>query len=155
MATTTFPYSTFLRSPSQVAPALDTMDVILERRDDENLVLMRAGRFEASQTGLRLLARSLAIVARNHRDLAEEALREELPWLHWLPENEQADCIKELLADLMAGADTGHLIPFAQDYWSWKSTAEVWSDPELVERITGPFAGDGGEVKRPLPPEGL
>jgi PHD/YefM family antitoxin component YafN of YafNO toxin-antitoxin module len=153
MATTTFSYSTFLRSPSQVAPALDTMDVILERRDDENLVLMRAGRFEASQTGTRLLARSLAIIARRYPELAEEALRDELPWLRWLPENEQADCLRELLADLLAGADTGHLLPFARDYWGWRSTAEVRSDPALAESLKGPFAGDGGVVPRPLPPE--
>ncbi|MFY1635304.1 hypothetical protein ACN27F_18855 [Solwaraspora sp. WMMB335] len=32
----------FLRGPSQVLPSLADADVILERRDEENLVLMRA-----------------------------------------------------------------------------------------------------------------
>jgi hypothetical protein len=37
---------------------------------------------------------------------AEEALADELPWLRWLPEEERRLCIRELLADLRAGAET-------------------------------------------------
>jgi len=39
---------------------------------------MRAERFEATATGLRIATRSLAILARRQRDLAEELLAEEL-----------------------------------------------------------------------------
>ena len=124
MTTRTFPYSAFLRGPSQVLPSLADADVILERRDEENLVLMRAERFEATATGLRIAARSLATLARRHRDLAEELLAEELPWL---PAPERLACVQELLADLVAGADTGLLLPFARNLASWRSTAQAWS----------------------------
>jgi hypothetical protein len=132
-----------------VLPSLADADVILERRDEENLVLMRAERFEAAATGLRFAARSLAILARRQRGLAEEALAEELPWLTWLPESERDACVKELLADLVAGAETGLLLPFARNLASWRSTAEVWSDPVLARRLQGPFEGDGLVVERP------
>jgi hypothetical protein len=153
MATTTFPYSSFLRGPSQVLPALADSAVILERRDDGNLVLMRQDRFEASEEGVRLMARSFKILNRRYPELAEEVLAEELSWLHWLPENERVECVKELLADLIAGADTGLLLPFLHNFWSWRSTAEVWSDPELARELKGPFAGDGELIERPFPPE--
>ncbi|WP_457031488.1 hypothetical protein [Kitasatospora sp. P5_F3] len=149
MAVQTFPYSAFLRGPSQVLPSLDDADVILERRDEENLVLMRAERFEATASGLRFAARSLAILARRAPDLAEELLAEELPWLHWLPENERGACVRELLADLVAGADTGLLLPFARNLASWRATAEVWSDPQLARELQGPFPGEGPELARP------
>jgi len=126
-------------------------DVILERRDEENLVLMRAERFEATATGLRIAARSLAILARRHRDLAEELLAEELPWLTWLPASERLACVQELLADLVAGADTGLLLPFARNLASWRSTAQVWSDPQLARELQGPFDGEGPLIDRPLP----
>lgn len=145
----TFPYSTFLRGPSQVLPSLADADVILERRDEENLVLMRAERFEAAATGLRIAARSLAVLARRQRDLAEELLAEELPWLTWLPAAERLACVRELLADLVAGADTGLLTPFARNLTSWRSTAEVWSDPTLARELQGPFDGDGHVIDRP------
>ncbi|KJS56228.1 hypothetical protein VM98_08695 [Streptomyces rubellomurinus subsp. indigoferus] len=149
MAVQTVPYRTFLRDPSQVLPSLDDADVILERRDDENLVLMRAERFEAKASGLRIAARSLAILARRQPGLAEEVLAEELPWLHWFPESERAACVRELLADLVAGADTDLLLPFARNLASWRVTAEVWSDPQLAHDLQLPFPGDGPELDRP------
>jgi hypothetical protein len=149
MTVQSFPYSAFLRGPSQILPSLTDADVILERRDEENLILTRAERFDATATGLRFAARSLAILARRHRDLAEEALAEELPWLTWLPAEDRVTCVRELLADLMAGADTGLLVPFARNLASWRSTAEAWSDPQLARDLRGPFPGDGSVIDRP------
>ncbi|MEV5413483.1 hypothetical protein AB0K60_32210 [Thermopolyspora sp. NPDC052614] len=150
MTTKTFSYSSFLRSPSQVLPSLDDADVILERRDEENLILMRAERFEAGVTGVRIAARALAILARRNRALAEEVLAEELPWTTWLPETERQECVRDLLRHLIAGADTGELLPFSRALTSWRSTAVVWSDPELARELQGPFTGDGPEVPRPV-----
>ena len=149
MSVETYSYSTFLRGPSEVLPSLDHADVILERRDQENLVLMREERFTASLAGLRLAARSLAVLAQRHEALAEELLVEELPWLRWLPEEERPICVRELLADLRAGAETGLLLPFARDVASWRSTAEAWADPDLARELQGPFPGDGPELTPP------
>ncbi|MEU6721527.1 hypothetical protein ABZ897_59655 [Nonomuraea sp. NPDC046802] len=144
-----FSYSTFLRGPSEVLPTLDNADVILERRDDENIILMRAERFEAGAAGLRIAARALATVARRDNALAEEVLAEELPWLTWLPDAERRECVRELLSQLLAGADTGELLPFARSLTSWRSTAVIWSDLQLARDLRGPFSGDGPEVSRP------
>lgn len=104
----------------------------LERGDDENLVLMRVPGASRPHSQVCVCWPGPWRSSRgNTRTSPREALREELPWLPWLPESERNDCLRELLANLLAGADTGHLIPFAQGYWSWKSTAEVRSDPEL------------------------
>ncbi len=149
MSTKTFSYSAFLRGPTQVLPSLDDADVILERRDDENLVLMRADRFEAGVAGIRVAARALAILARRNSDLAEEVLAEELPWITWLPEAERHLCVRELLQDLVAGAETDEFLPFSRSLTSWRSTAVVWSNPNLARELQGPFPGDGPEVPRP------
>jgi hypothetical protein len=47
--------------------------------------------------------------------------------------------VTELLDHLLAGADTGLLVPFARALGEWKSTAEIYSDPELARRLRGPF----------------
>ncbi len=130
-------------------PSLDHADVILERRDEENLVLMREERFGAALTSLNFAARSLSVLAARHEALAEEVLAEELPWLHWLPEHERPQCVRELLADLRAGAETGLLLPFARNLAAWRATAEAWSDPELAQKLQGPFEGNGPELGRP------
>jgi hypothetical protein len=72
-----------------------------------------------------------------------------------LPTLDDADVVLErrdeenLLRQLVAGADTGLLVPFARSLTSWRSTAEVWSDPQLARGLQGPFPGDGGEAVRP------
>lgn len=150
MSTRTFPFSTLINKQTSVFPALDDADVILERRDAENLVLMRSERFQAMSDGLRLSARSLSIVARANRALAEDVFAEELPWLKWLPAEARPECIGDLLDHLLAGADTGLLVPFARALREWKSTAEIYSDPELASRLRGPFETTGS-VDAPRP----
>ncbi|WP_336087695.1 hypothetical protein [Nocardia sp. SSK8] len=150
MATRTFPFSTLINKQTSVFPALDDADVILERRDAENLVLMRSERFEAMLKGLGLAARSLAIIAKANRALAEEVFAEELPWLTWLPAEARPGCVRELLDHLLAGAETGLLLPFSRALREWQSTAEIYSDPELASRLRGPFdASDATELHRP------
>ncbi|MEU6587593.1 hypothetical protein [Nocardia sp. NPDC046763] len=150
MATHTFPFSTLINKQTSVFPALDDADVILERRDAENLVLMRSERFEAMVKGLSLAARSLAIIAKANRALAEEVFAEELPWLTWLPADARLECVTELLDNLLAGAETGLLLPFSRALREWQSTAEVYSDPELTRRLLGPFdTTDSSIVERP------
>ncbi|WP_330183718.1 hypothetical protein OHB26_08880 [Nocardia sp. NBC_01503] len=150
MATQTFPFSTLINKQTSVFPALDDADVILERRDAENLVLMRCERFEAMVKGLGLAARSLAIIAKANRELAEEVFAEELPWLTWLPAAARPQCVRELLGHLLAGAETGLLLPFSRALREWQATAEIYSDPELAQRLRGPFdTTDAVDVERP------
>ncbi|MEV5836768.1 hypothetical protein [Nocardia sp. NPDC052112] len=149
MGTRTFPFSTLINKQTSVFPALEDADVILERRDAENLVLMRSERFEAMVKGLGLAARSLAIIARVNRSLAEEVFAEELPWLVWLPEQARPQCVKELLDHLLAGSETGLLLPFARALREWQSTAEIYSDPELARRLRGPFDTTGAVDAEP------
>ncbi len=149
MKTASYPYSAFLRGPSEVLPQLDEGDVLLERRDEENLVLTTFTRFAARQEGMTVAARLLGDVVRDQAQIMAGLFGRELPWLRWLPEKEHTQCVEELLGELVAGADTGVLEPFARALAAWRSTAEVWSNPELARRLQGPFPGDGEEITRP------
>jgi hypothetical protein len=151
MATRTYPYSAFLRGPSEVLGALDHAHVVLERRDAENLVLIRSDRFSAGMSAMVAAAHVLRTLARRNPDLAAELLADEFTWMRWLPTDERTLCMADLLADLTAGADTGTLLPFAQTVAAWRSTAEVWADSDLASRLSGPFDGTGDEIPRPNP----
>lgn len=151
MPTRTYPYSAFLRGPSEVLGALDHAAVVLERRDAENLVLIRSDRFSAGLSAMVAAAHVLRTLARRDPDLAAELLTEEFPWMRWLPVEERTQCVADLLADLSAGADTGTLLPFAQTTMAWRATAEVWADADLARRLSGPFDGTGEDIPRPEP----
>ncbi|GAA2060619.1 hypothetical protein GCM10009839_84240 [Catenulispora yoronensis] len=155
MATETFPYSTFLRNPSQVLPALEESKVvILERRGEANLALMYEHAHNGEVSALSLMARSFAALNRRDPELTEEILSEEISWLHWLPAKERPECVKELLADLVAAADTGLIMPFVRDFRAWRATAEVWSDPELAARLSEPIdPAQSLPLERPIPQE--
>ena len=81
---------------------------------------------------------------------AARLIAEEMPWLIWLPEDERATCVQELVANLAAGADTGTLEPFAWAVRERRGTAEVWADPELAGLFRTGFRGEGTRV----PPRG-
>ena len=149
MATKQVSYSSFLRGPSAVLPALDEGDVILERRDAGSLVLTSVERFEARSEGIDVASRALHELFSSDPERAEETMSIAIPWLHWLPVSERRDCIADLVRELDAGASTGNFEPFARSLVAWKSTAEVWSDPELARQLSGAFPGDGSAIERP------
>ncbi|MFG3617673.1 hypothetical protein [Nocardia sp. NPDC047654] len=67
-----------------------------------------------------------------------------------MPETGRTEAVTELLDQLIAGADTGLFIPFARDLIAWRSTAEIYAQPELARRLTGPFDPEEfTEVSRP------
>jgi hypothetical protein len=150
MSTKTFPFSTLINKQTSVFPALGDADVILQRRDAEDLVLMRDERYRAMTEGLRLAARSLKLVVKANRGLAEDVFAEELPWLKWLPAEERPRAVNELLDDLLAGADTGLFLPLARNLIAWKHTAEAWSDPGVAHDLQRPIdPAEGVELTQP------
>ena len=84
--------------------------------------------FSRRTTGV---TRVLAVLAAARPDLAADALTQTLPWMAWLPAEEKRSCVEELLSDLLAGAETGELRPFALGLAAWRSTAVAWADPEV------------------------
>ncbi len=146
---TEVPYSSFLRGPSEVLPALERGDVQLDRRDAEALVMTRAGRYRAALRGTSLASAMIRELAKNNAGLAAKLLAEQLPWLAWMPKGEQEDCLSEILRDLSAGAETGTFEPFARALAEWEHTAEVWADTDLARRLSSELPGDGQAIARP------
>lgn len=151
MKTARVAYSGFLRGPGDVLPKVEVEDVVLERRDGVDLVLSTVPRVEAVREGLDVGVDLLRAVARDHADLLAEALREDQPWITWLPADDQVACVRELTADLAASIDTGSFVRFHDDLVAWRHTAEVWADPDLAAALQGDLAGGAGSVARPHP----
>ena len=149
MVVTEVPYSSFLRGPSEVLPALEHGDVQLDRRDAEALVITRARRYRAAMRGTSLASAMVRDLAKNDAALAAKLLAEQLPWLAWMPRGEQEGCLADILTNLAAGSETGTFEPFARSLAEWEHTAEVWADPELAKRLSFELPGDGKTIPRP------
>jgi hypothetical protein len=142
-------YSRLFNETKSVLADLERGDVLLERRGEDDLVLTTSSRAAANEAGTNIAARVVQSLATNSPDLLQSVLGNELSWLYWLPKTEMHKCLEDLSGNLAAGLQTGNLVPFGQAMEAWKSTAEVWSDPELAASLRQEFAGDGPEITRP------
>ena len=131
----TVPLSKLHRATSEVASLVADQDVILGRRDAEDLYLSTRERHDRSASAQRITTAMLAEMARTRPDLAGEAMVATLPWMTWLPSEDKIACLEELLAQLRAGAETGELRPFELALEAWMSTAVVYSDPKVLAEL--------------------
>ena len=136
----TVPMSDLSRHTTDVTARLDEGDIILARRDAEDLYLSTRARHDREAHTLRVTTETLSMIAATRPDIAGEALTGALPWMVWLPNEEKVHCLTELLANLRAGAETGELRPFFLAIAAWESTAVTWSDPDLARSLLEPTA---------------
>jgi len=144
-------WSDFLRDPKTVTDRLDEVDVVLHRRDGEDLYLLTEARHEAAQDSIAIISRMLASVLQEgavRRRLAGDAA---MPWLRFLPAPDRVQFATEFIETAIASADLGTLAPLSTLIAEWRNTALVHADPRLAAALGRPHPGDGKLVPRPTP----
>ncbi len=140
----------FLRDPKAVVERLEHVDVVLHRRNAEDLRLSLESRTEAVAEGVRFLARMLgaALTDAAVRDRLQDSA-ETIPWLAFLPVQERQEFLVEFFRTAEAAAELGVLTPLAQLLREWQATAAIYADPELAAELRRPLTGDGERVPAP------
>ena len=149
----TVPMSDLSRRTTEVTALLNDDDIVLSRRDADDLYLSTRARHDREARGLKVTTEVLAKIAADRPDLAGDALTVTLPWMAWLPNEEKVPCLEELLADLRAGAATGELRPFFLALAAWESTAVTWATPEFARALREPSTDDPEDatpITRPI-----
>ena len=131
--------------------------ILLHRRDDEDLVLTTAER--AAQDSAVVSTTTRLFTEMMRRDpavmtLAVEVLPAVFPWVRHLPDNAKRDFAAEWLETLSAAADLDNNAAVEGVVASWRSTAEIYADPELFAILTREVDEiDGRRVPPPVVPE--
>lgn len=140
----------FLRDPRAVVDRLEHADVVLHRRNAEDLRLSLESRSESVAASIQFLARIVASV------LSDETVRrrlqasaEDIPWLSFLPPQERQEFMVEFFRTAEAAAELGVMTPLAQLLREWQATAAIYADPELATELRRPLADDGERVPAP------
>lgn len=143
----------FLRDPNAVVDRLEHVDVVLHRRNAEDLHLSLESRTEAVADSVRFLARMLsaALADAEVRDRLQ-ASAEAIPWLSFLGAKQRQEFLADFFRTAEAAAELGVMTPLAQILREWQATASIYADPELATELRRPLAGDGERV--PAPPAG-
>jgi hypothetical protein len=133
--------SEFLQHSGRVLPDLAEGEVLLHRRDGEDLVLMTRRQSEALSTVLQ------AYFALSSGDGA--AIRTVLPWLTFLPAEDQATCLRELREVGSAALHSGRLSRLDETLYAWEATGLAAWDAQRRRDMGRGLPEDPIDVARP------
>jgi hypothetical protein len=145
------PFSEFLHRPAAAAERLNVVRALrLRRRDADDLALVRADQMERETVVVDFTARLLAgLIRSGSLKAVRRVLVEALPWVTFLPEADVDQLLSELVTVTQGAASLDNLTPVAVLLTQWRHTAEVHSDPHLLEIVTQEPEGDFGPAPVP------
>ena len=147
MSVVEYPFSDLLRRPNQVTSEVEThARVVLRRRGAPDLELSRADtrRSELSQAAsfARILASLLPEVPPERVPVIVASV---LPWTKYLSDEGRARFVIGVPEVVQDCADLGTLAPLDTYLAEWRSTAAIYADPELRDRLSSPIGEPFGE----------
>jgi len=133
--------SDFLQHSGQVLAEVAEGEILLHRRDGEDVVLMTQGQREALGTALRV-----AFALTSHDTEAVTAI---LPWLAFLALADREGCLRDLREVSAVAIHTGRLSRLEEILYTWEATGlAAWDD--LRNRQRAGYADEEPiEVPRP------
>jgi hypothetical protein len=152
MSASTVQWSDVARNPGKVAAAVEADGVvILTRRGEPDLALMRADRRSYAQETGRVTAKMLRqLFASADATMQSAVLAGVFPWVKFLPAAGQAEFLEDFITTLDACADLDIWPPMEQTVLEWKATAAIHADPALHAALTDETTiGDYGSVFAP------
>lgn len=138
-------FTHMLRHSGAVLAEVEHRDVVLRRRDGDDLILGLRAREASVRDTLGVLARLLLAASGDPdtRDRVSAALAVALPWSRFLPDPERAELFESLTATAAACVDVDIFEPLAHLLEGWRASAEVHANPNLAGLLG---------VERPGPP---
>jgi hypothetical protein len=131
--------------------------LVLHRRDAEDLVITTAERAAADNAVVRDTTRLFREMMREDpmvMTLAVRVLPSVFPWVRHLPEAAWQEFAAEWLESLSAAGELDNGAAVEGLVAGWRSTAEIYADPELYAILTRDLDGtDYGPVPPPVIPE--
>lgn len=134
------------RNAAEVFEQAQKSPLVITRRDGQNLVL-KSLQEELTQIEARVFASSMLSAALETSGSIHERVTNHFPWILALSEQDQADCVRELLQAARIALATGQGVQAVQLLISWRETALAMAaglTAESSERLATPI-----KVERP------
>lgn len=144
-------FTHMLRNSGEVLAEVEHRDVVLRRRDGEDLFLGLRSRSESVRDALGVLARVLvaASVDPDTRRRVAGGLTASLPWTTFLPGDEREEFFEALTATAAACVEVDTFEPLSHLIEGWRATAEIYANPDLAKVLNVPRSGPAVRIKRP------
>lgn len=129
---TTVTFSALLRTPKEVVDKLDDGDVVVTRRDGDDLRISKAAASAAEADTLQALAQLIgASLDDDVCDRIADHLADPFPWVVFLPGEARREFVGEFLRLARACASVGRFDRLAISLQAWRATAEAYADPNI------------------------
>jgi hypothetical protein len=136
--------SAFLQHSGRVLSGLGEGEILLRRRDGDDLIVMTRGQNDALGTTLR----ALAGVVSGGMDRAMAIL----PWLEFLSPEDRLACLHELGQVASAVVASGRLTQLEETLYEWEATGlAAWDERRLRERADDDQVAQNQPVALPRP----
>ena len=151
MASAEHSFSYLLRNSGEVLEEVEYRDIVLQRRDGEDLYLALHSRQQGIRDSLGVLARFLRATLHDERAQSATAkwLTEEIPWTQFLPESDRRAFLDDFARTAAACVEIENYEPLTQSLRGWKATAEAYADPNVAQRLKKRHRGRAVPVHRP------
>jgi hypothetical protein len=123
--------SEFVQRPTQVIARLDEGDVLLTRREEEDLVLRRAADARLDYEIVSGALGMMSSVLREHLvpSTSLKYVVSAFPWLGLLPDAAVEQFSENFIRLALAGASIANFNSLRSMLSSWEDTAEIYSNP--------------------------
>ena len=119
----------FLQHSGRILPEIEQGEVVLRRRDGDEIVLVSRQHWQALESSLRILAEAYHVGRTGEWEHAEPREWFSLPWLTLLHDEDRRACLDELITTALAALDSGRLAALADTLDRWRATAlATWDD---------------------------
>ena len=146
----------FLRKPKLVLKRVSSEDVVLRRRGKNVVRLVAESRASNNSESADLTGYLLSQLI----DGAGEGpamtqrlaglLQKRFAWVKFLPESARGEFTHEFVETLRACVSVGKSSRLDEVVCSWKSTAEIYADPQLAAELKRPLSSsEGRRIARP------
>jgi hypothetical protein len=150
----------FLHRPARVLKKVGKEDVVLRRRGKPSIRLSletRQASTAAANAAVLARAEEAASILSAALDTVSELparlpelLAQRYAWIRFLPAEGRSTFAREYVETLQACASIGNTARLDEMLTAWRATAEVYADPTLLARLSGPLpAPTGRRVPRP------
>jgi hypothetical protein len=144
-------FTHMLRNSGDVLAEVEHRDVVLRRRDGEDLFLGLRSREESVRDALGVLARLLLAASFDPatRQHVAGGLSASLPWTTFLPEDERSEFVEALTSTAAACVEVDTFEPLAHVIDGWRAAAEIHANPELAKVLSAEHSGPPLKIRRP------
>lgn len=146
MTTTEVPFSQLVQHPRATVAKLEASPrrrLRLERRDGGDLIIQAAERAEADAAAVIITTRLFTALLNNTQtsQVLLSAFPTVFPWVRFLPAEDLREFVREFTGTAQACAELGSMAPLGPVIDAWRTTAEIYVEPDLHKALSTPLDG--------------